>query len=64
MTSCADFLWMIADDKDVYIFAWTDYSRYGRDSTVHVAMLVFLREIMGYGNICSHMTLRAHVSIL
>ena len=20
MTSCADFLWMIADDKDVYIF--------------------------------------------
>ena len=49
MTSCADFLWMIADDKDVYIFAWSDYSRYGRDSTVHVAMLAFLHEIMAKG---------------
>ena len=49
MTSCADFLWMIADDKDVYIFAWSDYSRYGRDSTVHVAMLAFLHETMAKG---------------
>ena len=49
MTSCADFLWMIADDEDVYIFAWTDYSRYGRDSTVHVATLAFMHEIMAKG---------------
>ena len=45
---------MIADDNDIYIyiyiFAWTDYSRYGRDNTVHVAMLAFLHETMAKGD--------------
>ena len=51
MTSCADFLWMIADDNVVYIFAWTDYSRCGRDVVRYSArgMLAFLHEIMAKG---------------
>ena len=40
---------MIADDNGIYVFAWTDYSRYGRDCTVLVEMLAFLHEIMAKG---------------